>query len=516
MLLIVSTIAALAAPVKVVVFPDRAQVTRTQEVACGPRKVASFVAIPPSADRGTIRAQTDVGTVDGLRVESRPQAEAFSKEAREVEAALEEVDGELRELADARDRDQVAIRMHDDYARVASDLVGREMTEPAPNLKAWQGAFDAALKARLAAAAEAEKLATKRRVLEHKRNELQRKRARLASASARSLFVADALISCPAGKHARVQLTYVVGGASWSPTYVAREGKEQVELTTWATVTQSTGEDWKDAEIILSTALPRDRATPPDIAPLKVWAEQRQPPKKVIVGRQEYQAHAQTTGGETAGTAGRLRVSDQGLSVQLAVPDKADVVGDGTPARLEVGRVTLKAPLRLRTVPKSAPFVFRVAEVMNAAPLPLLPGPVDVFRRGDFIARYELERVAQGARFDLTFGLEEAVKVKRVVVEELKRDEGILGPSRRRRFAYRFEVVNHLTRAEEVELSEHVPVSELDDVKVGIDPKSTSGWNLRSEDGIVTWKVKLAPGEKRVVELRYYVDVPAAYDSGST
>jgi uncharacterized protein (TIGR02231 family) len=247
-----------------------------------------------------------------------------------------------------------------------------------------------------------------------------------------------------------------------------------------------------------------------------VWAVERQPPKKVIVGRQEYQAHAETTKGEAGGLAGRLRASDQGLSVQLAVPDKADVAGDGTPARLEVGRVTLKAPLRLRTVPKSAPFVFRVAEAVNSAPLPLLPGPIDVFRGGDFVARYDLERVPQGGRFDLTFGLEEAVKVKRVVVEELKRDEGILGPSRRRRFAYRFEVVNHLGRAEEVELSEHVPVSELDDVKVGIDPKSTSGWNLRAEDGIVTWKVKLAPGEKRVVELRYFVDVPAAYDAGST
>src|SRR6185436_4381906 len=105
-------------------------------------------------------------------------------------------------------------------------------------------------------------------------------------------------------------------------------------------------------------------------------------------------------------------------------------------------------------------------EVTNAAPLPLLPGPVDVFRKGDFVARYQLERVGEGARFDLTFGLEEAVKVKRITVEELVREHNMLGATRRRRFAYRFEVTSHLPRAEEIEVAEHVPVSELDDIKV--------------------------------------------------
>jgi len=501
--------------VKVVVYPDRAQVTRAETVACGARKVVAFPAIPPSADRASFRAQTDLGTVDGLRAESRPQAEVYSVEARELDDQLENLAGELRELDDATERDERAARLAEDYAEVAKQLVDREMTEPGPAVRAWQTAFDRALQARLTAAATAEKNGARRRTLERQRAELSAKRAQLSAAATRSSFIAEAMVTCPEGRSARVELSYLVGGASWSPSYAARE-ERGVQLTTYATVVQSTGEDWHDAELVLSTALPRDRATPPEIAPLKVWAESQRPPRKVIVGREELRQHAEATSGESSALDGRLRVAAQGVSVQLAVPERADVQGDGTPARLEVGRVQLKAPLRLRSVPKLAPFVFRVADATNAAPLPLLPGPVDVFRKGDFVARYELERVGEGGRFDLTFGLEEAVKVKRTTVEELVREHNLLGATRRRRFAYRFEVANHLPRVEEIEIAEPIPVSELDDIKVGIDAATTGGYALRTEDGIVTWRLKLAPGEKRTVELRYHVDVPASYDAGGT
>ena len=67
-----------------------------------------------------------------------------------------------------------------------------------------------------------------------------------------------------------------------------------------------------------------------------------------------------------------------------------------------------------------------------------------------------------------------------------------------------------LPNSEEIELQEHIPVSELDDVKVALDAKATPGYELRAADGIVSYKLRLAPGEKRAVELHYYVDAPAS------
>jgi uncharacterized protein (TIGR02231 family) len=165
-------------------------------------------------------------------------------------------------------------------------------------------------------------------------------------------------------------------------------------------------------------------------------------------------------------------------------------------------------------VPKLLPYVFRVADLTNTAGFPLLAGPVDTFRKGQFFARYELARVAAGERFLLSFGIAEGLKVKREVVEEIARDRGMLGGTRRHRYQYRFEVQNFLGRPEELEVAEHIPVSELDEVKVGFDPKTTAGYELVAADGIVTWKLPLRVGEKKVLELAYYVDVPASYEAG--
>ena len=58
-------------------------------------------------------------------------------------------------------------------------------------------------------------------------------------------------------------------------------------------------------------------------------------------------------------------------------------------------------------------------------------------------------------------------------------------------------------------------MSELDDVKVELDTKkATAGYALDAADGIATWKRKLAPTEKRTVDLVFHVDVPSSYDSG--
>jgi uncharacterized protein (TIGR02231 family) len=153
-----------------------------------------------------------------------------------------------------------------------------------------------------------------------------------------------------------------------------------------------------------------------------------------------------------------------------------------------------------------------VADLSNEAPFPLLPGRLDAFRRSGLIAHYPLERVAQGAPFHLSFGVEDSLRIKRTTVEEVVRDTGLLGGNHRFRYAYRLELANYGKRDELVEVSEHVPVSELDDVKVQVDAKTTAGYELKPDDGILTWKQTLHPTDKRTLELAFHVDVPSSYE----
>lgn len=500
----------------VVVYPDRAQVVRARDAACsGGRASVTFEGIPPAADPATLRAQATSGTVDGLRWQERTRAEAFGAEAKDVETRIRKIEIELREIRDGRSRAESVAALASNLGAVAVAHIDREMAQPAPGVKEWSTALEMALSHRLKASAETATTDGKLREMEARLADLRARQAETAAASRRREFVAEALVSCADGKRPRVEISYVVGGAGWSPAYEARLGAQagMVEIATWATVRQSTGEDWRDARIVLSTAVPRQNATPPEIAALRVWADKRPPPRKVLVSRSELQQHAQAPSGASAGPGQpRVAVAEQGLSVQMALPEPADVPGDGTPARLLVARTPMRADVAYRSAPKVLPFVFRVADLTNMAPFPLLPGPVDAFRKGNFLGRSQLDRVPVGARFTLTFGVEETIKLHRAVIEEVQRDKGVLGTTRSHRYAYRVEVANYLPRAEHVEIVEQVPVSELDDVKVVVDGKTTGGYAHDREDGLLTWKLKLAPGEKRILDLAFRIEAPSSYE----
>ncbi len=207
-----------------------------------------------------------------------------------------------------------------------------------------------------------------------------------------------------------------------------------------------------------------------------------------------------------------MQAAEQGLSVQLKVPGRVDLAGDGRPTRLEIETLRLPATVSLVSVPKLGPWAYRQVEAVNQARYPLLPGRVDLFSGGSFQGSTKLPAVAQRDAVRLSFGVDESVKVRRVTLEEERRDPGFLGSTRRLLYGYRVELANFASKPVELRVQEHVPVSEIDDVKVTVDERTTAGYEAR--DGILTWKVALAPKEQRSLELRFAVAVPAKYDSG--
>jgi hypothetical protein len=74
-----------------------------------------------------------------------------------------------------------------------------------------------------------------------------------------------------------VRLNYLVNAASWRPQYKFRaDGKKNtVQLEYLAAIVQQSGEDWSNANLILSTAQPMLNAAPPDLRMLEVAVVRR-------------------------------------------------------------------------------------------------------------------------------------------------------------------------------------------------------------------------------------------------
>jgi uncharacterized protein (TIGR02231 family) len=504
-----------ASPIKrVVVYPDRALVTRAVKIPCGTHVIVSFSGIPPAADAQSFRAMASSAVVDGVRWQKETRKDAYASSAEKLESRIRTLTTEHTQSLRAESRFENARTTAHGYLTLAQWFLKREMSGPKPATTVWKNALDAAIESELKATASLTLARIHARELRRQLDETRAEYTRLAEAAPWREFMAEAVVTCPAGRTTEVELSYLVGGASWEPSYEARaqESTGVVDLKAFATVKQTTGEDWHQAQLILSSAVPRQNATPPQIHPLRVTSVEQDPPRHVLVERAEEIRHsdgASDSGAASTGT--RTQAVAQGLSVQLVVPDPADVAGDGTATRLLFARNNLPADFRYRTSPKLAPFVYLVADTVNAAPFPIVAGSVDLYRNGSFLARHTTETVASGARFPLSFGIEESLRARRVVLEERERETGLIDKDRRRVYSYRFHVANYLARAAELELSDHIPVSEMKDLTVSVDGSTTAGYQLDGSDGIVRWFLKLAPGEERAIDLAFHIDVPGEY-----
>jgi uncharacterized protein (TIGR02231 family) len=279
-----------------------------------------------------------------------------------------------------------------------------------------------------------------------------------------------------------------------------------IELSTHATVRQSSGETWNDVHLLLSTARPGDRATPPVLAPLVVWSVEDRREKQIVATTETIEAAP--TASARAPAAGPDR---RGL-VELAVAGTARIASDGADVRVLVARTRHQARLRLRAIPKVDLTVFRVADLVNTAPFPLIPGRLEIFRRGTFVGTQPLaEEVPVGATLTVSFGPEDRMRASRTILREVERSAGLLGRAQRHLFAYRLHLASHLGAAEEIEVLDHLPVSQLRDVQVAVEPTTTPGYRLEPRDGTVTWRVPLRPGEEKDLDLAFRVDVAAGY-----
>ncbi len=514
---LVLMLASTGAPDAVVVYPDRAQVTRETKVRCGAREAIVFTGVPPSTLADSFRARVSDGTVDGLRAELVDQAQVFGEKAAALEVRLEQLTDEGRLLDDQLAKVEGQRALATRLLSVTETGLSNEFAADRPDVKAWAAAFETPLNASLAAAKQATELQAKRRTVNRSLEDVRRQLEEVRASSQRRSYSVEVLVTCPSGKSATLALSYLVGGASWSPVYEARaaESARTVDFATWATVTQTTGEDWQQVKLTLSTAVPSQNATPPTMNTLRVGATERPPERKVLTRREELvQSASIASAGPSGSGTGGLVAKSQGLSVQLEVPEASRVPGDGAPVRLFVGTSKLTGVFELRATPRLVPVAFRVVELTNTTGWPLLPGRVDAFRVTGLVGRYELERVAQGASFTLTFGIEDSVRLKRTVVEELKKDTGVFNSKKRFTYAYRFELANHGKATLEVSLADQVPVAEVSDLEVALTEKTSPGAALNPATGVVSWKVPLKPQEKKTVDFAFRVDVPSSYDLG--
>jgi len=201
----------------------------------------------------------------------------------------------------------------------------------------------------------------------------------------------------------------------------------------------------------------------------------------------------------------------------FAADGTVDVKSDGVWHSLALTARPGKAKLHHVAVPREQDDVFRVATITNPFEGPLLPGPIDVYDRGQFLLTSVVDFTPPGGSVDVGLGVDAAVKVARNS-EFHEEAAGMLRGALRLHHSISIEVENLSPRAIDLEVRERIPVTREGDDDVEVVPgKVEPAWERWIPDpeapqharprGTYRWRVEVSPRAKKTMRAAYEIKI---------
>ena len=507
----------------VTVYPDRAMTTRSTALSLKPGSyVVTFEGLPVLIQDDSVRV-TGKGsaavTILGLEVKRSFVEQVPEERAKELE---KEILGLERKVAglDAKKTSLAAQKSFIDSIKVAwGDRISKELAVGKPTSAELNEALAFVGTGVARVEEQSHELDEEKQQLRDRIDALRRQREEAIGSHRKEAKTIEVSLEVTHEGRLDLDLNSVTPHASWVPSYDARlapDGKS-AELVFRALVRQQTGEDWRDVSLSLSTARPALGGAPPDLSPWRVSFYRPPPPMPV-----RFEA-APALGGFKArkSSSGKLEeravsedkpvmyqnaeLSEEQNSVSFLIPRSVDIPSDGTQHGSVVATENLPLTLEFLTVPKLAPNVYLRSEIINRAAYPLLPGRVNIFTGGNYSGSSQLRKIASGEKFDLFFGTDDQVTVKR---EEIKshKEAGLFGKNRMG-YRYRIEVQNFRKEPQTITIRDQLPMAGDEEIKVTLDEPSLEPTE-KGTDGTLTWKLPVKSGEKREITFGILVEYP--------
>ncbi|NPA43801.1 MAG: mucoidy inhibitor MuiA family protein [Chlorobi bacterium] len=305
-------------------------------------------------------------------------------------------------------------------------------------------------------------------------------------------------------------LTYLTRRAGWDPAYSlrARSGNNEIDWTYQAEVSQETGIDWENVEVSLSTLSPRYHLRLPKPSP---WYLQKPAPVMPVKNRKAREA-AQVQGvvveAEAAPHYMESRVEESDIDVQYTLPARYNVLSGEEPLLLTLRTFRTPAEFTHYTVPYLSRNVFLRARVSGLDKYRLLPGKARLYYMDRYTGETYLNPRDTDGKIEIGFGTDPEVTVERKTVKNFK-DYSSLGNKITVKREYEIKLKNHKKTAVDVVVKDRVPVSmdekiEVRNIRIGQGGK-------KDKNGIITWKVRLNPGEEKVLTFGFEVKYPKDY-----
>lgn len=277
---------AVEAPVThVTVYSDRARVIRTSQVSLSGSQSVELPLLQESVDSSSIRVEATGAEVRRVDIQNAYDDAFPTDEGKKLLQQLRATEDQLAKLRG----DKAAYEAQAGLLQRVTPLTPQpepQRNVPKLNATGWAAAVTFATD-------EAQRLLGKAREADQQIDKLEKdyaelvEKARLLGGVGKKRGLRVTAVLAGSGS-AKLTLTYLTLRARWYPLYelqlVPDTGKVQISFS--GLVSQESGEDWNDAQLVLSTAMPANVTVLPRLPTWKIGERERFIPNPVPV--QEY------------------------------------------------------------------------------------------------------------------------------------------------------------------------------------------------------------------------------------
>ncbi|RFB78256.1 mucoidy inhibitor MuiA family protein [Methylovirgula sp. 4M-Z18] len=525
----------------VTVSPDAAQVTRLADidVPAGATTLV-FKGLPAMIDPTSLRvsgvsgAKILIGAVDSRLAipEVKPADASFDVKLKTLRSERESVQVTLDALETKRA--MIAKFAQSDSAKSPADINSFDADK-------WNEAWDAVGVAMAKVGEDLHNAKVKARDLDEEIGtvEFNRQKPTQQGEPARDVSVA---IEADAPTKGQITLSYRIASAGWRPVYDARldTGDQTkppaLELVRRAAVNQSTHEDWTDVALTVSTVRTNRGTDAPDVQPTKLdflavpevmsdTAAAKAAPSaaQAPAPMPGVPARVPGAGAVNAGARVQLPMVEVGSSLDsnayqavFHIPGRVTVPADGTLKSFMTGTLTLSPGLMLVTSPAFDQTAYLQAQFKNDESVPLLAGPVAIYRDNGFVGTGQFTATAPGDDVTLGFGADDRVKIVRITLKRKENDAGWSSNAQNKVDSREFKTTlkNLHEFPVRVLVTDQMPFAENAAIKieqVATTPPPNAK-DVNDKRGVMNWQIDLAPGEQKEIHLAYRMKWPADRD----
>jgi uncharacterized protein (TIGR02231 family) len=317
-----------------------------------------------------------------------------------------------------------------------------------------------------------------------------------------------------------LDVNYIVANAGWYALYDLRaiNTKSPITLSYKANVYQSTGEEWKNVRLKLSTANPTLGGLKPE---LYAWylnfyeSYQRSSADAYKKGAYRSAAPAAmeardmaeevATEGPAETTADFVSTIQTTLNTEFDIALPYSVNSANKPTLVDIRNHELKADYIYSVAPKLDRDAFLLARATGWEEFSLLPGDANIFFEGTFVGKSFIDPNNIRDTLAISLGRDKRIVVKREKLKDFS-SKKLIGTNQRASYAYEISVRN--TKAEPVKIivEDQIPVSQNSQIEVTVSDTGLAKYNTNT--GKLTWEMKLEPNETKKVVYKFEVKYP--------